>query len=235
MLMLIPLRVDVPMDRLPWVNCALIIVVIALSVLGLTDTKFLLKMSGAEAVAAEEGWGRLTTEDYPLPVLAVTSSLVHTGWFHLAGNMLFLWVFGSAVNYKFGQIQYLGLFLVTALASGMTHYAFDWSPCAGASGAIYGIMGAFLVFFPRNEVTVFWVFWLRGGVRQFSSITIVIFWIVWNVLILVLGTGGRVALWAHLGGFAAGLAIGLLYAVTGWIKPTEDEHTLLQVLGGSSA
>ena len=106
-------------------------------------------------------FSQVSTEYLPLPVLALTSSLLHAGWLHLLGNMWFLWVFGNAMNYKLGQLGYLGLYVLVALAGGMAHYAFVGSPVVGASGVVNGVMGAFLVFFPRNDVKVLWIIWIR--------------------------------------------------------------------------
>jgi membrane associated rhomboid family serine protease len=234
--MLIPLKVDVPMDRRPWVNYALIALIVCVSFAAFLDDDLLCKLAGIEVEVIQDGSlfgeveARLSTKDFPLPVLAVTSSFLHAGWLHLIGNMLFLWVFGNAVNYKFGHLGYLGLYIAAALVGGMVHYGFDGSPIVGASGAINGVMGAFLVFFPRNDITIFWVIWVHPGVSRLSSGWIILFWVAWDTLFLGLGADTDVALWAHVGGFAAGFGIALVCAFTGWIKPTQDEQTLLQVL-----
>ncbi len=235
--MFIPLKVDVPTWRTPWVNYALIAVIVAVSIAGFADEELAYALAGVEIqyplgleVPGLEPSVTLTTEKLPLPVLALTSSFLHVGLLHLAGNMLFLWVFGNAINYKFGHLGYVGLYLLAALCAGLAHYGFEWFPYMGASGAVNGVMGAFLVFFPRNDVTVFWVLWYRPGVSRISSGWVILFWIVWDVFTLVRGGGGQVALWAHVGGFAIGFLTALLCVLRGWIKPTEDEETLFEVL-----
>ncbi len=229
--MLIPLKVDVPMDRRPWANYALVAIIIAVSLICFDDVELFCRLAGADQTHLSLVNPMVSTEELPLPVLAVTSSLLHSGWLHLLGNMWFLWVLGNAVNYKLGQLGYLGLYLVAALAGGMGHYAFDGSPVVGASGAVNGVIGAFLVFFPRNDMLVFWIIWIRPGVNRLSSGWIILLWLVWDVLLLSLGFGGNTALWAHVGGFAIGFAIAAVLAVTGWVRPTPDEQTLLEVLG----
>ena len=236
--MLIPLKVDVPMDRRPWVNYALIAVIVCVSIAAFFDEDLFCTLAGIEIknVEGELLFVRdieivLSTKDFPLPVLAVTSSFLHAGWLHLIGNMLFLWVFGNAVNYKFGHLGYLGLYVAAALVGGMAHYVFDGGPVVGASGAIYGAMGAFLVYFLRNDITVLFVlfiFYVR--MWRFSSGWIILFWVAWNVFYLSLGADMGIAFWGHVGGFAAGFGIALICAFTGWIKPTQDEQSLLQVL-----
>jgi len=208
--MLIPLKVYVPMDRTPWANYALMGLISAVSIYGFSNIDFIIEMAGG----------------------SIASGFVHAGWLHLAGNMLFLWVFGNAVNYKFGQFAYLGLYLVSALAGGMAHSVFVGGSAIGASDAINGIMGAFLVYFPRNDVTVFWVLWYRPGISTLSSGWIILFWLAWDVLYIALGAQTGVALWAHVGGFVAGFAIATVCTLSGWVRPTQDEQTLYQVLSG---
>ncbi len=246
--MLIPLKVDVPMCRQPLVNYALIAIIVCVSIAGFTDDDLFCKLAGigietAEGIETVEGESffirdiqiRLSTDDFPLPVLAITSSFLHAGWLHLIGNMLFLWVFGNAMNYKFGHLGYLGLYVVAALAGGMAHYVFAGGPVVGASGAVYGVMGAFLVYFLRNDIIIMFIPFLILPIYiriwRFSSGWIILFWFAWNVFYLSLGADMGIALWGHVGGFVAGFAIALLCAWTGWIKPTQDEQTLLQVLG----
>jgi len=234
--MLIPLKLYVPTDRRPWVNCALIAVILVTSLICFNDVGLFIRLAGVDLDLDTADHGPLvspmvSTEHLPLPVLALTSSLLHVGVLHLLGNMWFLWVFGNAVNYKLGQLGYLGFYLAAAMAGGMAHYALAGTPGVGASGAVNGVMGAFLVFFPRNDVTVLWVIWIRPGISTLSSGWIILFWVAWDVLSLALGSQGGVALWAHVGGFAAGFAIAAILAVAGWIRPTPDEETLLEVLG----
>jgi len=206
--MLIPIRVDVPMTR-PWMNYVVIFVTTVISIAGFYDRDLFLRL-------AHFG----------------TSCLLHAGWLHLLGNMLFLWVFGNAVNYKFGHIGYLILYAASALAGDAAHYLFSSGIAVGASGAIYGVMGAFLIYFPRNDIQMMlWLFFFFVRFFTLSSFWIILFWVGWDVLEFSLGIQGRVAVWAHLGGFALGFLAGLLCASRGWIKPEPDEQTLLQILG----
>jgi membrane associated rhomboid family serine protease len=209
MLILIPIRVDVPMTR-PWMNYALMAVTTVISIWAFFD----------ETVFR-------TFAHFGL------SCLLHGGWLHLAGNMLFLWVFGNAVNYKFGHVGYLLLYAACAVAGDAAHTAFSDIPAIGASGAIYGIMGAFLVYFPRNDVDMFFFFWLIFWVRArtftLSSYWVIVGWVGLDALELWAGWENGVALWAHMGGFTFGFLAALLCALLGWVKPEEDEETLVQV------
>jgi len=208
-IMLIPLKVDVMTWRTPWVNYAIMAVTVCVSILALFDMQLLKSLAGFGS-------------DF----------LVHGGLLHLAGNMLFLWVFGNALNYKLGHALYLLFYLLAGLGASAVHYGFDGSPMVGASGAINGVMAGFLVFFPRNDVKMLWlpgIFYLH--VFSCSSVWIILLWATWDVLYLVLGAGEGVALWAHVGGFVMGLAMATTLAVTQRIKPTPDEQTIFQVLG----
>ncbi len=223
--MLIPLKANVPADRPPWANAAIIAATVVISIWAFTDDGVLWSLAGFH------GDFRQTQ---PLLLSALTSTLVHGGIFHLLGNMVFLWVFGGAINYKLGHLGYLGLYVFSALVAGMAHYSLSGGPAVGASGAINGVMAAFLVFFPTNEVTVLWIpniLLLRfSRTARIAGIWLILFWLAWDVLMLLMGPG-RVAYWAHVGGFVAGFAVALLLAATGWVKPTEDDETLLQVFG----
>lgn len=233
--MLIPLRVDVPMSRRPWANYALMGVIILVSIYAFFDSELFSELAGIRDTGGDSGdRPGVMREDLPLPVLAVSCTFLHGGWLHLIGNMIFLWVFGNAVNYKFGHLGYAALYLASAFAGSMAHYGYGGGPAVGASGAIYGVIGAFVVFFPRNDVTVLWFFWflwLRPGIGRISSVWPILFWVAWDIFYLALGAELGVAFWGHIGGFCAGLAIALTCALLGLVKPTQDEQTLLQLIG----
>ena len=230
--MFIPYRVYVPTDRQPFVNAGLILLIVAISGIALTSDGLGMyeDLAGIDVAAARAGRAQLADDRLPLPVLAVTSALLHGGWLHLAGNLLFLWVFGNAIEYKFRHVGHLALFGVVAMAAGLTHYAFDSSPFVGASGAVTGIMGAFLVFFPRNDVdSVLVIFYVVRRITV-SSFWIILSYVAWDVISIMLGWQPGVALGAHLGGFVAGFGIAFTCAYMGWLIPEDDEQTLLQVL-----
>jgi membrane associated rhomboid family serine protease len=152
---------------------------------------------------------------FPIQLTLLTSMFMHAGWLHLAGNMLFLWVFGDNVEHRAGAILFVAVYLGTGLVGSLAQI---WSepsspiPSLGASGAISGILGAYLVLFPRNRVTVF----IFRFVTQVPALAAIGLWIVFQ-LINGLGAGvissetvGGVAYLAHIGGFAAGLVAGFL-------------------------
>jgi membrane associated rhomboid family serine protease len=139
---------------------------------------------------------------------------MHGSWFHLFGNMLFLWIFGDNVEDRFGHINFLIFYLLAGIAATFAQYfAAPGStvPNVGASGAIAGVLGAYILMFPQSRVNV-----LVG--RQIVAMPAFIVLGLWIALQLVSGVGtighadtGGVAYMAHIGGFAAGIAMTFLF------------------------
>ena len=146
-----------------------------------------------------------------------TAMFMHASWLHLIGNMVYLWIFGDNVEDTFGPVKYLLFYLLCGVAATFAQYYFSAGsnvPNVGASGAIAGVLGAYLVMFPRARVNVL----LGRQIVEMPAIAVLGFWI---VLQLFSGIGtiahttdtadvGGVAYMAHIGGFAVGLVLGLL-------------------------
>lgn len=148
----------------------------------------------------------------PAPATLVTSMFLHGGWAHLLGNMLFLWLFGRGVEFALGAGRLLLFYLICGIAAGLTQ-AFtnpaEEVPMIGASGAIAGVLGAYLVLRPRGNVTVF--VWFFVFIR-FIAVPAVILLGLWFLLQLLSAMASNpaepgVAFWAHVGGFLAGMAL----------------------------
>lgn len=148
-----------------------------------------------------------------------TSMFLHGGWMHLIGNMLFLFIFGDNIEDEMGHIRYLVFYLVAGAAAGWIQYItapMSMVPMVGASGAIAGVMGAYLLLFPKAKVDILIIFIVFFRIFPIPA------WImlaVWFALQFVGGIGtdpdaGGVAYWAHAGGFVAGLVL----AVPLWLK-----------------
>ncbi|RMD93819.1 MAG: rhomboid family intramembrane serine protease [Alphaproteobacteria bacterium] len=144
----------------------------------------------------------------------ITSMFLHGGLLHLAGNMLFLWIFGDNLEDQMGHLGFLIFYLACGVAAGLTHVIFapgSTVPTVGASGAIAGVMGGYLLLFPRARVDVVLIFFI------FVQIVAVPAWFMlglWFVLQLINGSVadpnlGGVAYWAHAGGFLAGVVLTL--------------------------
>ena len=151
----------------------------------------------------------------PLPTWATlfTSMFIHGGFLHLAGNLMFLWVFGRSIEERMGHILYLLFYLATGVVAALTHWLIDQNstvPMVGASGAIAGVMGAYLLLYPRNRINTLIIFFFITVV-QVSATLLLGIWFLWQLLqgVLSIGVSGQVsvAFWAHIGGFVAGAAV----------------------------
>jgi len=159
-------------------------------------------------------------EPTPVPVYftLITSMFMHGGWAHLLGNMLFLWVFGYNIENRIGHIRYLIFYLVCGIIASLSHVFVSGSdsliPSLGASGAISGVLGGYLLLFPSRRVRVI----MGRGITTVPAFVALGIWIVFQVIsqLGVLGGdqgGGGVAYAAHIGGFIAGLALIKLFDI----------------------
>jgi membrane associated rhomboid family serine protease len=165
--------------------------------------------------------------DAPTVFQLFSHLFVHADVIHLVINMLFLFAFGNAVNAKLGHgmfvLSYLGL---GVLAGAAWLFWGDGRPAVGASGAIMGLMGIFVILFPRNDVC----FGFTGETRV-ASCWVVLAYLVCDLLATLFVKKGAVAYVAHLAGGLGGIALGILMVVSGWASPTEYEENFLQLLG----
>ena len=146
----------------------------------------------------------------------LTCMFLHGGWLHIIGNMWFLWIFGANVEDRLGALPFLLFYLVCGIGSGVTQAAFSWGskiPSLGASGAISGVLGAYIIFFPGSRIlTLIPLFIIFFTAR----IPAVIFIGLWFLVQFLSGLGsmgavnsGGVAWWAHVGGFLMGMILAL--------------------------
>jgi membrane associated rhomboid family serine protease len=215
--MFIPLKDLNPTRTYPFVNITLILtnVVVFIYELGLEAT---LPRKAFEAVLFSYSTvparfpafltGHASFEVSFMPL--VTSMFLHSGFLHLAGNMLFLWIFGDNVEDFFGHFVYVFFYLFCGIGAGLLHVLFNLHstiPAIGASGAISGVMGAYMLLYPRARIlTLVFIFPL--------PIPAVVFLGLWYILQFLAGlstigarvTGG-VAVWAHVGGFLLGMLL----------------------------
>lgn len=144
----------------------------------------------------------------------LTSMFMHGSWFHLIGNMWFLWVFGNNIEDSTGHARYLLFYLLCGALAAGAHIASapgSGIPTVGASGAISGIMGAYMVLYPRVRVYTLIVLIVFIRVIPLPAVTVLGFWFLLQLLSGVGGAGGGVAFWAHVGGFVAGVALVKLF------------------------
>jgi membrane associated rhomboid family serine protease len=150
----------------------------------------------------------------------VISMFLHGGWLHLGGNMLYLWIFGDNVEDRLGHVRYLVFYGACGFLATFAHaFANPAStvPSIGASGAIAGVLGAYLILFPKAKVTTLIPIFIFFTIREIPAVIVLGIWFLFQLLVGVqsLGlpgadTGGGVAYFAHIGGFAAGMVLVVL-------------------------
>lgn len=212
--MLFPYRIDTLFKHYPYANWAIMAVTVLCFGL-LSGGVFSDDLVDAMVL---DGWN---------PVGLVGHALLHAGFLHLIGNMVFLWVFGNAVCGNTSNTVYPFAYVAFALAAAATHLVFDGGPAVGASGAINGVVGMALAMYPLNRVSVFWLFWFKVGTFEMPLWGLAVVWLVFDIFGAV-GGAGLVAYWAHLGGFFAGLAAGYLSLRKGWVTLTKYDHRSLE-------
>jgi membrane associated rhomboid family serine protease len=206
---------------------------VTISFIALNILAFLLEINQPSEAALQsfvEAWGVVPREytdgvdlppaiPYPVWSTLFTSMFLHGGWGHLFGNLLFLWVFGDNVEHRIGHLRFFVFYLATGVAAALAHVFFNANsmiPTVGASGAISGVLGGYLVMFPRNRVYVL-SWW---GVMAVPAVFMLGLWILMQFIngvgsIAVTpetgeGATGGVAYLAHIGGFIAGMILGPL-------------------------
>ncbi len=145
----------------------------------------------------------------PSQLTLVTSLFLHGGWLHLVSNMLYLWVFGDNVEDEMGHLRFLLFYVLCGIAGGLVHVVLNaesQSPLIGASGAISGVLAAYLIYHPRVRILV--LAFYRLPIRLPAYIVLG-GWIVLQLFYAFQGGDSNTAWWAHIGGFLAGLALAI--------------------------
>jgi membrane associated rhomboid family serine protease len=179
---------------------------------------FLLELSAGDAFINE--WAFVPTRFLNNPILESTTifsaMFMHASWLHLGGNMLYLWIFGDNVEDNFGPVKFIIFYLLSGIGATLLQLFFSMNssiPNLGASGAIAGVLGAYLIMFPRGRVNVL----VGRFITQMNALIVIGFWF---VLQLFSGVGsldpavadaGGVAYMAHVGGFVAGFLLSFIF------------------------
>jgi len=203
-----------------------IVPLVTYALIALNVIFFLVELSGGDAFI--EKWAFVPSRFLANPLgdflTLFTAMFMHAGWVHLGGNMLYLWIFGDNVEDRFGHIKFIIFYLFCGLAATFAQLAFNTGsniPNLGASGAIAGVLAAYLVLFPQGKVKV-----LQGQrVIQVPALIVIGLWI---VLQLFSGIGsiastaetGGVAYMAHIGGFVAGFVLTFLFRGSRGVRAT---------------
>ena len=196
-----PLKDENPRSRFPFVNFLFIIVNVVVFVLSLSAFEQFIKTYGFKPA------------EFSILTL-FTSMFLHGGIAHISGNMWFLYIFGDNVEDKFGHFKYIIFYILSGIAASTSHFLLNINsdiPAVGASGAISGVLGAYLVLFPRVRVYV------TGGFGHVGKVSAVFMLGVWFLFQLVsgtfslFGTQSGIAFFAHIGGFVFGVIFALIF------------------------
>lgn len=212
-----PFRDNIPTMRFPLVTVAIIVANIAVFLYELTLSSAQTGLFFSEygmipnQISAHGSW-RLQA-DLPVYLPLATSMFIHAGWLHLAGNLLFLWIFGNNIEDSMGRLRFIVFYLMCGLIASFAQIAIEPAstiPNVGASGAIAGVLGGYLLLFPRARVTTLVILGIFITVIELPAIIVLIFWFVFQLVAGAAGLAGGgggdgVAYFAHIGGFAAGL------------------------------
>ena len=215
--MFIPYRVDVPMQRWPISNA--VIIFLALIAFGWQRS-----LTGFEELEQLQyvlnGWNLKGLFGH---------MWLHGDVIHLLGNLIFLWCFGNAICAKVGNFVYPVFYVFLGLAAAAMHNMTEGGMMIGASGAINGVVGAFLVLYPLNNTSCLFILFFRFIRFSVSSMWMILFWLVFDIWGAARG-GGNVAYFAHLGGFAAGFGLCALALKLNWLEMAPDERSLFDVI-----
>jgi membrane associated rhomboid family serine protease len=213
---MIPLRSETPRRKFPIVNLLLIVANLLVFVYQLSlpprTGELLVQQFGLIPLRAERALAHPGPGLVPAIVPLVTSMFLHGGFLHILGNMLFLWVFGGNVEDRLGHLRYLGLYFICGIGAGLAQIAVNWGsrlPSIGASGAISGVMGAYIVLFPGARVLMLVPLLFFFFTVRIPALLVLGYWFVIQFLsgLSTLGqiNQGGVAWWAHIGGFILGM------------------------------
>jgi membrane associated rhomboid family serine protease len=216
---MIPLRDEIPSERTPYVTRVLLALNVAAFLYeitlgpglrafvydwGLLPARVVLAVQGGEPAA-------------PAALTVFSSMFLHGGWAHLLGNMWYLFIFGDNVEDRLGHAGYLAFYFAAGLAAAALHVALhaqSWTPTVGASGAIAGVLGAYLVSYPKARVITLVPLFPFFQVMALPAVIVLGLWFVFQffsgALALGMSGAGGVAWWAHVGGFAFGMLVALV-------------------------
>ncbi|HNX25968.1 MAG TPA: rhomboid family intramembrane serine protease [Phycisphaerae bacterium] len=220
--MLIPVRTDYRLKKIPWVNYTIIALNVALYLMG---------VNGASRHGMTLIGPYMLDPHSPALVQFFTSVFLHANLGHLLGNMLFLWVFGNAINDKFGPVGYLAFYLGGGVLAGAGYLMLAGNaPVLGASGAIAAVCGAYLVLLPRTNVTfILWMFLIIP--LSVPSLYAIAFQFIFEIIMTIAGwsgpAAGGVAYAAHASGYLFGIIVAMLLLRLGMIE--RDDFDMLHL------
>ena len=250
---MIPYAVDAPFDRQPvvnWLILGVVVLVFALQVVTAEKQvaeKALINaiespLEALEVPTAKEKITKSRVDEErgvtgPMGRLVLDGwgigGLLAYGWLHaniicLIGNLIFLWPFGNAVCSKIGNRVYLPIYVVLGLVAGVSHLILGGGPAVGASAAICGIVGMYLVFFPENLISCFFLV-PHPVTFSISGFWVILLWFVFDIVASIM-SGRNIMCYVHIECFVAGIGLAILMLKKNWVVMEKDEKSLLQML-----
>ncbi len=212
---MIPLGDSVPRRRFPWVTYTLIAINLFVFLVELRYGPHVQALFYRYGVIPRRLW---LWPAHPAVLLTLfTSQFLHGGWYHIIGNMVYLWIFGDNVEDQMGHGKYLVFYLLAGALAGIAQAVMTPAstiPSIGASGAISGVLGAYMVFFPTARVILGIPLFFFMYLFELPAVIALGYWFISQYLngLFALATGalqvGGVAWWAHIGGFIVGMILG---------------------------
>ncbi|MCK4574840.1 rhomboid family intramembrane serine protease [candidate division WOR-3 bacterium] len=212
---MIPLKDDNPTRTFPFITIALIVINCILFIIELSQGKYLITFIESFGCIPYEITMGTDVEPFiffPVRLTIITSMFLHGGWMHLVGNMLYLWIFGNNIEDKLGHLRFIIFYFIVGITASIAQILinpYSTIPQIGASGAISGVLGAYLLLFPKAKVLTLVPLFYFIRVIKLPAFVILGFWIALQIIngfaSLSYTAVGGVAFFAHIGGFIAGL------------------------------
>jgi membrane associated rhomboid family serine protease len=214
---MIPLKDENPKKNLPFINFIFILVNIAVFIYQPSSDQLLKAFYNTYGLIPNS-ITNISPANFPNFLATLqslfTSLFVHGGFMHLAGNMLFLWVFGDNIEYAIGHINYFFFYILCGIAAAFTQVFIEPGsliPLIGASGAISGILGAYIIKFPKNKVTTLFIIIIFIKIIKIRAVYLLGIWFLFQIFQGYFSLGqesmGGVAWFAHIGGFISGMIL----------------------------
>ena len=209
---MIPFKDDNPTQTFPFVTIGLIVINCIVFIWELSSPAGIQKIAYFYGAIPHSLISFESVQPVPVAASIFTSMFLHGGFFHLAGNMLYLWIFGNNIEDSVGHFKFFIFYLLSGIIAAYSHALTDAHstiPMIGASGAVSGILGAYILLFPHARVSTLLFFGFFWQIVRIPAVFVIGFWIVIQVINGLLSKGmlnqGGVAWFAHIGGFLAGL------------------------------
>ncbi|NIA10409.1 MAG: rhomboid family intramembrane serine protease [Nitrospiraceae bacterium] len=209
---MIPLKDDNPTEHFPYVTLALIALNVAVFIyqlsLGARGNQMMVLKMGIIPYEFTHALDIPPYSTHPLVLNLIAAMFMHGGFLHLGGNMLYLWIFGNNIEDAMGPVRFILFYLLTGVLASATHIFLQPDmrmPMIGASGAISGVLGAYLILFPKAKVLTLIILFFFITVIRIPALIILGFWFVLQFLNIY--SRNNVAWFAHVGGFVSGILL----------------------------